>query len=313
MQTAAMARYNLRNASIVSHDVNTLDAIQTDNDENICVICQESLSDDQNVVSLRCCHHFHGQCLCDHLLHDVRCPICRDSPYPDPSDFDSDSDDGEPRGVTVKEVIKNAKANRKTCKQTDRMLKTISKWRKERKEVRTRVRALYQCLNPLEDAIYKKVEDMEKKLFANLKRREAALYDSIDKTRNESSRASANYTGAQLRVAQKYGYQRPLAGPDATGSADRAIRRRWRSEVSPLTSAGACETLHAEHPARQREDERIGGTARAGRQEGPRVPFITQTLNNSLTQSQRSKSPPPPLARSLEERSRDLRRVRPRL
>ena len=50
---------------------------------------------------------------------------------------------------------------------------------------------------------------MEKKLFTNLKRREAALYDSIDKTRNESSRASANYTSAQLRVAQKYGYQRP--------------------------------------------------------------------------------------------------------
>ena len=210
-------------------------------------------------------------------------------------------------------AIKSAKANRKNCKQTDRMLKTISNWSKERKEARTRVRALYQCLNPLEDAIYKKVEDMEKKLFANLKRREAALYDSIDKTRNESSRASANYTSAQLRVAQKYGYQRPLAGPDATGSADRAIRRRRRSEVSPLTSAGACETLHAEHPARQREDERIGGTARAGRQEGPRVPFITQTLNNSLTQSQRSKSPPPPLARSLEERSRDLRRVRTRL
>ena len=50
---------------------------------------------------------------------------------------------------------------------------------------------------------------MEKKLFTNLKRREATLYDSIDKTRNESSRASANYTSAQLRVAQKYGYERP--------------------------------------------------------------------------------------------------------
>ena len=75
--------------------------------------------------------------------------------------------------------------------------------------MRARVRALYQRLAPLENAIYKKVEEMEKKLFVNLKRREATLYDSIEKTRNESSRASANYTSAQLRVAEKYGYQRP--------------------------------------------------------------------------------------------------------
>eukprot|EP00966_Prymnesium_polylepis_P222627 5150212-Prymnesium_polylepis.1 len=80
------------------------------------------------------------------------------------------------------------------------MLKTISKWRHGRKEARARVRALYQRLTPLEDAIYKKVEETEKKLFANLKRREATLDDSIDKTHNESSRASANYTSAQLRA-----------------------------------------------------------------------------------------------------------------
>ena len=78
----AQARYNLRNASIVSHDANPLDAVQTEIDENICVICQESLTDDQNVVSLRCCHRFHGQYLCDHLVHDGRCPVCRDSPLP---------------------------------------------------------------------------------------------------------------------------------------------------------------------------------------------------------------------------------------
>ena len=42
MQTTAMPRYNLRNALIVSHDVNPLDdAVQTDIDDNICVICQD--------------------------------------------------------------------------------------------------------------------------------------------------------------------------------------------------------------------------------------------------------------------------------
>ena len=209
MQTATMPRYNLRNAPIVSHDSNTLDdAAQTEPDDNMCVICQECITDDQNVVTLRCCHRFHGQCLCDHLVHDGRCPICRDSPYNDPSDYDSE-EEAEPL-VTVKEAIKNAQASRKNCKQTDRMLKTITKWRTQRKDARARVRALYKRLAPLEDAIYKKVEDMEKKLFVNLKRREATLYDLIEKTRNENSRASANYTSAQLRVAEKYGYQRRL-------------------------------------------------------------------------------------------------------
>jgi len=209
MQTATMPRYNLRNAPTVSHDSNPLeDATQTEPSDNMCVVCQESITDDQNVVTLRCCHRFHGQCLCDHLVHDGRCPICRDSPYADPYDYSSEEDD-EPRGVSVKEAIKNAKASRKNCKQTNRMLKTITKWRKQRQDARARVRALYQRLAPLEEAIYKKVEEMEKKLFVNLKRREATLYDSIEKTRNESSRASANYTSAQLRVAEKYGYQRP--------------------------------------------------------------------------------------------------------
>lgn len=217
MQTATMPRYNLRNAPVVSHDANPpADDAQADNlDDNMCVICQECMTDDQNVVTLRCCHHFHGQCLCDHLVHDGRCPICRDSPYADPYDYSSEEEDQTPRGVSLKQAIKSAKANRKNCKQTDRMLKTISKWRHQRKDARARIRALHQRLAPLEDAIYKKVdaiykkvEEMEKKLFVNLKRREATLYDSIGKTRNEISRASANYKSAQRRVSEKYGYQR---------------------------------------------------------------------------------------------------------
>ena len=212
MQTAAMPRYSLRKAPISSRDANPADdAGQADSVDNMCVICQERITDDQNAVTLRCCHRFHGQCLCDHLVHDGRCPICRDSPYADPIDYQSEEEEEEeePRGMTVKEAIKIAKANRKKCKRTDCMLKTISKWRNERKDLRTRTVALYQQLTPMEDAIYKKVEEMEKKLFATLKRRKASLYDSIDKTRKEMSRARANYTSAQLRVAQKYGYERP--------------------------------------------------------------------------------------------------------
>lgn len=211
-----MPRYNLRNAPIDSHDAKPVDgdnpaddAVQADPVDDMCVVCQEPITDDQNVVTLRCCHRFHGQCLCDHLVHDGRCPICRDSPYADPFDYDYESEEEEPRSVTVKEAIQSARANRKNCKQTDRMLKTISKWRKERKEAGARVRALRKRLSSMENAIFQKVDEMEKKLFANLKRREATLYDSVDKSCKEISRAHANYSSAQQRVAQKYGYRRP--------------------------------------------------------------------------------------------------------
>eukprot|EP00666_Eupelagonemidae_sp_cell4sb_P002273 gene2273-23112_t len=139
MQIAATPRYNLRSALIVSDDVSPHeDNAQTDF-ANLCVICQECITDDQNVVTLRCRHRFHGQCLCNHLVHDARCPICRDSPYNEPADVHDESDDEEPLGVSVNQAIKSAKANRKNCSQTDRMLKTICKWHREKKNARARI------------------------------------------------------------------------------------------------------------------------------------------------------------------------------
>ena len=69
-------------------------AVPTDTDpvdEDTCCICLEAIDDAKQVV-LRCAHKFHGQCLCDHLVHDRRCPICRDSPYED-NFYESDDDD----------------------------------------------------------------------------------------------------------------------------------------------------------------------------------------------------------------------------
>jgi hypothetical protein len=70
-------------------------SIPVENEEERCCICLEAL-EESNVVTLRCCHKFHGQCLCDHLVHDIygRCPICRDSPNNAPS---YDEEDGYSR------------------------------------------------------------------------------------------------------------------------------------------------------------------------------------------------------------------------
>ena len=46
------------------------------------MICMEKIKPSNgDRVTLRCTHAFHGQCICNHLVHDGRCPICRDSPY----------------------------------------------------------------------------------------------------------------------------------------------------------------------------------------------------------------------------------------
>jgi len=53
-------------------------SVPVENEEECC-ICLEPI-EESKMVTLRCCHKFHGQCLCNHLVHDGRCPICRDNP-----------------------------------------------------------------------------------------------------------------------------------------------------------------------------------------------------------------------------------------
>ena len=209
---SAMIHCSSRNKSDGSHDANTVsDAVPVESSlDEKCVICQETIvDDDQSVVRMRCCHRFHGQCLCDHLVHDGRCPICRDSPLDDYSFSVDDTANNEPTSVSFLQAIKNAKNNRANCKLTDRMLKTIGKWRKEKKTLSARHRSLWSRIEPLEEAIYEKVGQLEDRLISNLKRREAHTYDSLDQIHTEIVRARTNHMNSMRRVAHKYGY-RPL-------------------------------------------------------------------------------------------------------
>ena len=103
-------------------------------DEDMCCICLEAIDDAKQVV-LRCAHKFHGQCLCDHLVHDARCPICRDHPYNDNS-YESDEDDMsiDESPISFREAMRMAREARKTDKRVDAMFKTLKKWKKERKD-----------------------------------------------------------------------------------------------------------------------------------------------------------------------------------
>ena len=44
--------------------------------DTFCTICQSD-ADGPWWYSMRCCHHFHVECLFEHLAYDSRCPLCR--------------------------------------------------------------------------------------------------------------------------------------------------------------------------------------------------------------------------------------------
>lgn len=198
------ARFTRRNASVADEDDIPSPAIPQAPDDNICVICQEQLCD--NVVSLTCNHRFHGQCLCNHLVHDGRCPICRDSPYGNGYEsYDSfDDDDDEPR-ITMKEAIKKARQD-KTNKSTKRMLATMKKWKQSKQQATRDMRDAYKKIKPLEEALEEKVDAYEKKLKATLEKRHTTLYETEKNARKAINKARLNLGGSKARIASRYGW-----------------------------------------------------------------------------------------------------------
>lgn len=170
-------------------------------DDNICVICQEEICD--NVVSLPCKHRFHGQCLCNHLVHDGRCPICRDSPYGNGYDSFDDYDD-EPR-ITMQEAINKARED-KTNKSTKRMFSTMKKWKQSKTQATRDMRDAYKKIKSLEEAMNKKVDAYAKKLKATLKKRHATLYDTEKNARMAVTKARLYESGSKRRIAGRYGW-----------------------------------------------------------------------------------------------------------
>ena len=177
-----------------------------------CPICLEPMN--ENTVSLRCNHVFHGQCLVDALLHNYRCPVCRDSPRDD--DDDDDSDDGF---VTYHEGYKRAAEAAKTDKSIAKLFTTMNKWKKERNARRTKLRAEKKKLKPLRKAMKNKVNDYKTELGLKFKKANAKLVEQEQAAKNEYSSADAQFHAAKTRIAKKGGYVPPLHG--------RVRRSRW--------------------------------------------------------------------------------------
>ena len=95
-------------------------SVPVENEEECC-ICLQPI-EESKMVTLRCCHKFHGQCLCDHLVRDSRCPICRDS-YSRPTQTYDDQDFEQMNGFHsaaynwASQTIENRLMDRKRRKQ----------------------------------------------------------------------------------------------------------------------------------------------------------------------------------------------------
>lgn len=190
-------------------------------EEECCCICLEPI-EESKMVTLRCCHKFHGQCLCDHLVHDGRCPICRDSPYNAPSSYDEEDDPEEGTYVSYSEALKKGREAAKTDKSTARMMKTIKKWKKERSTAKREMKESQKKIQPLERAMNQKIDEFINKENAKFDKKHAKLLEENKELRKKRTKAGTQLHSAQMRMAVKHGFVRIRHS--------RRRSRRWTSE-----------------------------------------------------------------------------------
>ena len=175
-----------------------------------CVICMEKIEPDK-IVTLRCMHAFHGQCICNHLVHDGRCPICRDSPYGSgnpyaASVYSSNDEEEEDRGPSLWDAFKTGKEAARKDKRMASMLSTYRKWKSNTTTARKKVNELRSTLRPLEDALDDKIEALQKKERAKFDLKNKQVIDSFDAAMKEMIKCRALERSAKLRIAKKHGF-----------------------------------------------------------------------------------------------------------
>ena len=188
------------------------DAAPQEDDEDItCCICLEPI-EECKMVSLRCCHKFHGQCLCDHLVHNHRCPICRDSPYDDVNESnyveEDEEDEEETLPITFHEALAKARDAVAADKGTARTMKTICKWKHEMNKTKRMLQASRNKLKPLETALGKKMNTLCEKERDKFNAKNANLLNEHDMIRKQLVLAATQYRAARTRIAKKYGFTR---------------------------------------------------------------------------------------------------------
>ncbi len=217
-----MNAHFLRSSCVCTYLHSDATSVEKEAAPDVCVICMEPMSDDKHLVELKCGHKFHGQCVCDHLVHDGRCPICRYSPYnarnreiaysDDGSSFSSDEED-EPRGPSLPEAFELAKLASKTDKNLAKMLKTHSRWKSKEKTARKELKAANNRLRPLRDALDDKIDAFKQKQMRMFDEKYSNLINDESAARVVLRKCVCSTRQTKKRIAQKQGYNSRMWRP----------------------------------------------------------------------------------------------------
>jgi hypothetical protein len=174
-----------------------------------CSICLEPIQADQR-VTLRCAHAFHGQCLCSHLVHDGRCPLCRDTPNEwrrdeDPWDSFSEYSD-EDYGISLADAFRAGRRAARTDPRAKRMLDTYNKWKNESSTKNVSLKELRKKVRPLEDAFDDRMDEYAKKQRVAFEKKHEVLFAEFDQVAKAHRQAQGHKRAAKFRIAKKHGF-----------------------------------------------------------------------------------------------------------
>lgn len=177
-------------------------ALAVEDEGPTCAICLQPLSDATR-VRLPCNHdQFCGQCLCDHLLRDVRCPICRAWNADDAQSYISDTEYVEAAQreyLELKERKKKAMEDARRRAKTDKRVQTsfdkIREWKAKASASKKISEEKRRVLNAAKEVMMSKFKLYEEQLDDEFR----AEYGELEK---EVEQARADYKKARGRAKQ---------------------------------------------------------------------------------------------------------------
>jgi hypothetical protein len=176
--------------------------------ESVCCICLEPLDEEQSTV-LPCAHRFHGQCVCNHLLRDTRCPLCRAAP-PDASDNASDQDDSDAsyvgEDVAIEEAVTRARDAYRTNAVTGKMLTTLKRWERLISSTRRELRVIQRELRPMESHLKRDISQRVRDMHRQFEQKHQRLFEGRRALRRTLVRAQRNARACTLRIAARHGF-----------------------------------------------------------------------------------------------------------
>lgn len=194
-------------------DADAVPAAGTADENELCVICQMPMGTDccSLVAFDGCGHRFHGQCLCDHLLRDQRCPICRHTIAQGEEEDDSnaleshmqDLDEHVSRVSIAKQALTLA-SRHKADKKTRAMLETMHRWNGVRTAMSKQKKSCDDMLRPMRRQANDSLRMHAESTWATFAKDHRDLLTASASASKELRKAKHLHTQARRRLIEKY-------------------------------------------------------------------------------------------------------------